>query len=96
MNGPVWPESDRPAAAGPVDGLVVHVGKIDHEFDLVAPPEQLAVQQVVDHEGAEVADVRVIVDRGPASVDGDAPGAAGSKRRSSRRRESYSFMARVI
>ena len=51
------------------DGLVVHVGEVHHLGHAVAEVAQAAPQQVLEEEGAQVADVDVVVDRRAAGVD---------------------------
>ena len=53
------------------DDLVVHVGDVHDVLQLVAALPQEAAQQFDDDEGAEVADVAVVVNRGPAGVHAD-------------------------
>ena len=58
-------------ASGIANDLVVHVGDVHDVLQLVAALLQEAAQGVDDDEGAEVADVSVVVDRGTASVHAD-------------------------
>ena len=58
----------QPSRAGIANDLVVHVGDVHHVIQLEAALPQEAAQQIDDDEGAEVADVSVVVDRGPAGV----------------------------
>ena len=57
------------------------VGDVHHVADAVAVPLQHALEHVLEQEGAEVADVLVVVDRRAAGVQADLAGASGSKRR---------------
>ena len=50
------------------DHLIVHVGEVLHEHDLVAAVFEIAAQQVEKHEAARVADVDIVVDRRAAGV----------------------------
>ena len=56
---------------GVADDLVVHVGDVHHVLQLEAALLEEAPQGVDDDEGAEVADVAVVVDRGPAGIHAD-------------------------
>ncbi len=56
------------------DQLVVHVGDVDHQRDLVAGVGQVALDGVEDHRPDHVADVARLVDRRPAEVDADLAG----------------------
>ena len=58
-------------ARGVADDLVVHVGDVHDVLQLVAALLQEAAQRVDDDEGAEVADVPVVVHRGTAGVHAD-------------------------
>ena len=51
------------------DRLVIHVGQVHHLADFVAAVSQVAAQDVLKDKRAEVADVRVVINRRPASVD---------------------------
>ena len=51
------------------DDAVVHVGEVHHLDDLEAARAQEAAQDVLEDEGAEIADVGEVVDRGTAGVD---------------------------
>ena len=53
------------------DDLVVHVGDVHDVMDLVSALAQVAAQNVHGHEGAEVADVAVVVDGRSAGVHAD-------------------------
>ena len=68
-----------PRARGVVD-LVVDVGDVDHEADVVALVPEEARQQAEDDERARVADVDAAVDRRTARVDPHAPGVARAQR----------------
>ena len=59
------------------DRLVVHVREVHHVRELVAGVFERAVQHVLERVGAEVADVREVVNRGAAGVEA---GDAGFKR----------------
>src|SRR6266576_2732606 len=61
------------------NGLVVHVGEVHHLGHLVAKVAQAAPQQVLEAEGAEVADVSIVVDGGAAGVDADLAGDEGAE-----------------
>ena len=58
-------------ARGIADDLVVHVGDVHDVLQLEAALLQKAAQRVDDDEGAEVADVAVVVHRGTAGVHAD-------------------------
>ncbi len=60
-----------PALRGVADDLVFDVGNVHDVLELVAALLQEAAQHVHGDEGAEVADVSVVVNRGPASVHAD-------------------------
>ena len=60
------PHAELSAAA---DRLVVHVGEIHHAFDLEAARLQMPLQQVLEDVGAEISDVREIVNSRPACVE---------------------------
>ena len=53
---------------GVADDLVVHVGNVHDVAHLEPALPQKAAQNVHRDEGPEVADVAVVVDRGPAGV----------------------------
>ena len=53
------------------------VGDVHHVPDAVAVPLEHALQHVLEQEGAEVADVLIVVDRRPAGVK---PGRTGLQR----------------
>jgi hypothetical protein len=55
--------------AGPVDDLVVDVGKVLNEADAVPPVFQVFPERVEHDERARVADMDVVVHRRPAHVD---------------------------
>ena len=57
-----------PGLARGLDGAVVHVGEIHDVEDIVARTLQPAAQQILEQEGAEVADVRVVPDGGAAGI----------------------------
>ena len=56
---------------GIVDDAIVHVGEVHHLDDAKAARKQKAPQDVLEDEGAKIADVREVVDRGAAGVDAD-------------------------
>ena len=56
---------------GAVDDLVIHVGEVLSERDLVAARDEPAADHVEADEGAGVADVDVVVDGGAAHVHAD-------------------------
>ena len=56
------------------DDAVVHVGDIHHLQHLEAARMQESAQDVLEHEGAEISDVREGVDRGAAGVHADLAG----------------------
>ena len=58
-------------ARGVADDLVLDVGDVHDVLELVAALLQEAAQHVNRDEGAEVADVSVVVNRRPASVHAD-------------------------
>ena len=58
-------------ARGIADDLVVHVGDVHDVLQLVAALLQEAPQRVDHDEGAEVADVAVVIHRGTAGVHAD-------------------------
>ena len=68
----------RDAALGrAADDLVVHVGDVAHERDLVARRLEPAADHVEGDEGAAVADVAVVVDGDAADVHAHAAGFKG-------------------
>ena len=62
---------------GAVDDLVVHVGEVLHVGHVPAPPQEVAAHGVEDHQRTGVAQVDVVVDRGPAAVNAHLAGGAG-------------------
>lgn len=59
----------RPALfIGLVDDLVIHVGDVLHELHLEAAPRQIAANDIEGYERARVADMNVVVHRGPADI----------------------------
>ncbi|BAF58477.1 hypothetical protein PTH_0297 [Pelotomaculum thermopropionicum SI] len=60
-----------PLLLRPVDDLVVHVGKVLDEQDLIALMDQVAPHGVKKHQGAGVAQVDVIIRCGAADVHAD-------------------------
>ena len=64
----------QPGGARVADGLVVHVREVHHLRDAEALVPEPAPQQVLEDVGAEVPDVRVVVDRRPARVHADVAG----------------------
>ena len=65
-------------AAG-ADDLVLDVGQVHDVADDVAAVVEIPAQQVFEHERAQVADVGVVVDRGPAGVHADPGGIEGGE-----------------
>src|SRR5262249_8328383 len=65
--------------AGADDQLVVDVGDVDDEGDLVAEVGQEALDGVEDDRPDHVADVAGLVDGGAADVHADLAGAAGAE-----------------
>ena len=59
---------------GAGDDLVVDVGEVAHEGDVVAEEAQVAEHDVEGHQRARVADVRAVVDRHAADVHADFAG----------------------
>ena len=59
---------------GADDQLVVHVGDVDDQRDLVAEIGQVALDRVEDDRPDHVADVAGLVDRRPADVHADLAG----------------------
>ena len=53
---------------GPLDDLVVHIGKIAHEGHLVAEKPEVAVHHVKGQQEPGMADMRGVIDRDPAYV----------------------------
>ena len=51
-----------------LDDLVVHIGEVLHERDLVPAIFKIPAQHVKNHDGAGVAHMDVVVDRRPAGV----------------------------
>ena len=58
----------QPGGARIADGLVVHIGQVHHLPDGISEILQRAPQKVLEHIGAEIADMGEIVDRGAAGV----------------------------
>ena len=56
---------------GVADDFILDVGDVHHVVELIAARAQPAAQNVLKGEGAQVADVDVIVDRRPAGVHSD-------------------------
>ena len=56
---------------GILDDAVVHVGEIHDVEETIAAGAQVAAEDVLEDEGAEVADVREVVDGGAAGVHAD-------------------------
>ena len=54
---------------GFLDDAIVHIGKIHHLQHAVSALVQKAPQNILKHEGAEISDVREIVDGGAAGID---------------------------
>ena len=77
----------RPALLGrPGEDLVVDVGHVAHEGDVVARGEQPALQDVEADARADVPDVRRGLDGGPADVDRHASRLEGDERARAARR----------
>ncbi len=60
-------ERDAGLAAA-ADRLVIDVSQIHHAFDLVAAKLEVALEQILENIGAEVSDMREIIDRRTARV----------------------------
>ena len=58
----------QPFLRGVADDLVVHVGNVHDVAHVESALPQETAQKVDRNEGAEVADVAVVVDRGPAGI----------------------------
>src|SRR5262249_29150804 len=58
-------------ARGIANNLVVHIRDVHHVLELVSALPQETPQNIHGHEGAEVADVPVVVNRGPAVIHAD-------------------------
>ena len=58
----------QPGGPGVADRLIVHVGEVHHVAQCVAAPAQVAPQNVGEEKGPVIADVRVVVNRGAASI----------------------------
>ena len=65
---------------GALDHLVVDVREVLDEGDLIPQMLQVAAQDVEDDERARVADVKEVVDRRAAAVEGDASRGQGDER----------------
>ncbi len=76
----------RARLARTADRLVVHVGEIHHPLHREAARFEMPLQQVLEDVGAEIADVRVIINRRPAGVHlhASALGSSGTNASSSR------------
>ena len=59
----------RPGFVRGLDHLVVDVGQVHDEPDVVPAPLEVAMDEVEEEEGPEVPDVGVAVDRGAAVVE---------------------------
>ena len=70
----------NPGRPGIADGLVVHIGQVHDLADPVTEKLERAAQQVLEHIGAEVADMRIVVDGGTAGVHADFAGPDRMKR----------------
>ncbi len=66
-------------AARVADDLVVDVGDVHDVFDGDALLAEKAAQHIDVQEGAEVADVAVVVDGGPAGIERSATPSAGKR-----------------
>ncbi len=65
---------------GVADDLIVHVGDVHDVVEFVAVQVKHAAQQIVKDEGAEVADVREVVNGGSAGVHADGVRVDGDER----------------
>ncbi len=65
---------------GFADDFVVHVGNVHDVADLIAALQQKAMQDVHGDNGAKVADVHVVINRGTAGIHADFVGLSGSER----------------
>ncbi len=72
------PQPNTPRNGG-VNRPIVDIGQVPHLDDAVALPLEVAAQDVLAQERAEVADVGVVVDRGAAGVHGDAAVLCGAE-----------------
>ena len=61
------------------DDLVVHVGDVHDVVERIAAARSHAAQDVLEGEGAEIADVGVVVDGGAAGVHADGVVVGGSE-----------------
>ena len=73
------PSSDLSCCHRVANDLVVHVGDVHDVVEREAAGAQPAAQNVLKREGAEVADVHVVVDRRPARVHADGIAVHGRK-----------------
>lgn len=64
---------------GPLDDLVVNIGKVLNKPYCKALPPQVAAQHVPDDIAAGMAKMAGVVHRDPAAIDGDGRGMAGGK-----------------
>ena len=53
------------------DNAVIHIGEVHHVVQLESTQLQEAPQNILEHESAVIADVRIAVDRRPAGVHAD-------------------------
>jgi len=65
--------------AAVADGLVVHVREVHHSIDLEPARLQVPLQQVLEDVGAEIPDVRVVIDSRPQVYIFTSGGAMGAK-----------------
>ncbi len=61
----------HPRHLGIADRVVINVRKVDDVPKFVTHVPQVAAQNILKEEGAIVADVREVVNRGPAAVHAD-------------------------
>ena len=52
----------------PLDDLVIHVGEVLHEFNLIAAEFQIASDHIEHERTARMADMAVVVDRHTADI----------------------------
>ena len=53
--------------------FVIHIGEIHHAIDLQAPILQMPLQQILENVGAEISDMREIINSRPAGVETHLP-----------------------
>ena len=54
-----------------VAGEMSDIGNVHHAFDFIAPIAEIAVENVFHNVGAQVSDVRKMIDRGAAGIHPD-------------------------